>query len=62
MVNILPWRCGSGGAHLYTKCHGHTQHYLLLIGDPLPEAICVAMATCNLVGKVLLLVCQITLS
>ena len=37
--------------HLYTKYHGYTQHYLL---DPLPEAICVAMATCNFVGKMLL--------
>ena len=26
------------------------------------EAICVAMATCNFVGKLLLLVCQISLS
>ena len=23
---------GSGGAHLYTKYYGHTQHYLLVIG------------------------------
>ena len=33
--------------------HGRTQHYLLVIG-PLPEAICFAMATSNLVGKMLL--------
>ena len=24
---------GSGGAHLYTKVCGHTQHYLLVIGQ-----------------------------
>ena len=44
---------GSGGAHQYTKYHGHMIHNILY--DPLPEAICVAMATCNLVGKMLLI-------
>ena len=32
---------------VYAKYHGRTQHY------PLPEAICVAMATCNLVGIII---------
>ena len=39
---------------MYTNYHGCT---LLVKTDPLPEAICVAMATCNFVGKMLLTRC-----
>ena len=53
---ILSWRWQWWGTSVVTqKYHGRTQHYLLVIRlIPLPEAICVAMAICNLVGKMLL--------
>ena len=54
VVNIAMAMVVGGGTHLYTTYHGRTQHYLLANKLIRCLRLCVAMATCNLVGKMLL--------
>ena len=38
---------GSVGAYLYTKYHGRTQHYPLVIGWPTPPYLAINMQCCH---------------